>query len=217
VGFRTLASKTVPTNLEMWGEIQDRFSEEWSKRTFCSAVAISKTKAVTAGHCIQAIERSSNETTKIGSVKDGIFLCDVDGNEYVAKVLYWKFEEGKTPEEGRDYALVELVKGEFTHYAPIGNSDDLAVGDVIVIVGNSFGELKHSFSVGYLSYKMRKLAVGEFNQTDAISAGGNSGGGVFNEAGELVGILVRGGGGISLFVPINLVLEQMHNDSAKPE
>ncbi len=68
------------------------------------------------------------------------------------------------------------------------------MGDQIIVVGAPYG-LSHSLSVGWISarwqpntvYKTMPLA--EFFQTDAVINTGNSGGPIFNMAGEVIGIV----------------------------
>jgi len=94
-----------------------------------------------------------------------------------------------------DVALIRLVwKPKELKVAKIGNSDEVRVGDQIMVIGSPYG-LEHSLSVGYISHRHKgtKLAGGtnftEFFQTDAAINKGNSGGPMFNMKGEVVGIV----------------------------
>jgi serine protease Do len=80
--------------------------------------------------------------------------------------------------------------------ATIGSSDDLALGDQIVAIGNALG-YGQSVTAGYVSAKNRSLELSDgtntFTSTDLIQIdaainSGNSGGALFNMKGELVGI-----------------------------
>ena len=80
--------------------------------------------------------------------------------------------------------------------ATIGSSDDLALGDQIVAIGNALG-YGQSVTAGYVSAKNRTLELSDgtntFTSTDLIQIdaainSGNSGGALFNMKGELVGI-----------------------------
>jgi S1-C subfamily serine protease len=96
---------------------------------------------------------------------------------------------------------------------PIGDSDDLAVGDFIVAVGNPFG-LEGTATAGIVSGQMRSDVGFEifesFIQIDAAINTGNSGGAVVNMKGELVGINTTKAGtpdqnlGIAFAIPINM-------------
>jgi serine protease Do len=71
-----------------------------------------------------------------------------------------------------------------------GNSDALRVGDWVLAIGNPFG-LGGSVSLGIVSARNRDINAGpydDFIQTDAAINKGNSGGPLFNLAGEVVGI-----------------------------
>jgi len=97
---------------------------------------------------------------------------------------------------------------------PLGRSDQLQVGDVVLAIGNSAG-LGQTVTQGIVSAKGRSqlgLALLEnFIQTDAAINPGNSGGALITANGELIGIntavLSREQGieGIGFAIPVNLV------------
>jgi serine protease Do len=99
---------------------------------------------------------------------------------------------------------------------PLGDSDEIEVGDWVVAIGNPFG-LSHTVSAGILSAKGRTREdvkgldpSGYFNflQTDASINPGNSGGPLLNLRGEVVGInaAVRANANsIGFAIPINMV------------
>tara|TARA_R110001606_G_scaffold305381_1_gene452692 strand:- start:295 stop:1419 length:1125 start_codon:yes stop_codon:yes gene_type:complete len=104
-------------------------------------------------------------------------------------------------------AYVELPAVKF------GSSDSMRVGDEVVAMGNPFG-LGGTVTTGIVSAKSRNINSGpydDFIQTDAAINRGNSGGPLFNNAGEVIGvntaILSPGGGsvGIGFSVPSDLV------------
>jgi serine protease Do len=78
--------------------------------------------------------------------------------------------------------------------ARLGDSDAVRVGDQILIVGAPYG-LSHSMSAGWISAKWpansvyHSMPLAEFLQTDATINTGNSGGPMFNMAGEVIGIV----------------------------
>jgi S1-C subfamily serine protease len=98
--------------------------------------------------------------------------------------------------------------------SPMANSDAVQVGDEVIIVGAPYG-LSHSLSVGYISARWapntvyRTMPLAEFFQTDATINTGNSGGPMFNMAGEVIGIvshnISKGGGseGLGFVVTLN--------------
>jgi S1-C subfamily serine protease len=98
--------------------------------------------------------------------------------------------------------------------ASLADSDSVRVGDQIIIVGAPYG-LSHSMSVGWISARWpansvyRALPLAEFLQTDATINTGNSGGPMFNTAGEVIGIvshnISKSGGseGLGFVITIN--------------
>jgi S1-C subfamily serine protease len=78
--------------------------------------------------------------------------------------------------------------------AKLGDSDKVEVGDQIFVVGAPHG-ISYTLTVGYISARRRPntvysgLSLAEFFQTDAAINQGNSGGPMFNMAGEIVGIV----------------------------
>lgn len=92
-----------------------------------------------------------------------------------------------------DLALIKIDGDEFP-VVPMGNSDDLKLGEWVLAVGNPFN-LTSSVTAGVVSAKSRKIGIYEggesiesFIQTDAAINMGNSGGALVNVRGELVGI-----------------------------
>lgn len=106
----------------------------------------------------------------------------------------------------------------------LGDSDDLAIGQTVLAIGNALGELENSVSVGVVSGLSRTLTarglggseiLREVIQTDAAINPGNSGGPLINLSGEVIGINVAravGVDNIGFSVPINRIknaLEQV--------
>lgn len=74
----------------------------------------------------------------------------------------------------------------------IGNSDEVEVGDPVVVIGNALGE-GQSVTVGYISALNRTIVISNRTYenlflTDAAINSGNSGGALINAKGELIGI-----------------------------
>lgn len=97
---------------------------------------------------------------------------------------------------------------------PMGRSDELRAGDVVLAIGNPFG-LSQTVTQGIVSATGRgRLGVTDFEdfiQTDAAINFGNSGGALINAQGELIGINTAvlaqnlGTDGISFAIPVNMV------------
>lgn len=106
----------------------------------------------------------------------------MDDRKFMAKVI------------GRDARTdLALLKVEATDLPvlPLGDSDKLEVGELVLAIGNPFG-LEHSVSLGIVNRKGRALGgAGGFDdyiQTDASVNPGNSGGPLLNMRGEVIGI-----------------------------
>jgi S1-C subfamily serine protease len=97
---------------------------------------------------------------------------------------------------------------------PMGRSNELRAGDVVLAIGNPFG-LSQTVTQGIVSATGRgRLGVTDFEdfiQTDAAINFGNSGGALINADGELIGINTAvlaqtlGTDGISFAIPVNMV------------
>ena len=107
-------------------------------------------------------------------------------------------------------------------YVTLGDSDSLQVGELAVAIGNPFGELAGSVTVGVISALDREISINNstYNllQTDASINSGNSGGPLVNSYGEVIGITnakVSEGEGIGFAIPINdikTVIEDLINN-----
>jgi S1-C subfamily serine protease len=131
-----------------------------------------------------------------------------DGDMLDAKVV------GRDP--STDVALLEVdpPEGGLTPL-PLGDSDEVEVGDPAVAIGNPFG-LDRTATAGIVSAVQREIrapngfTISDAIQTDAPINPGNSGGPLFDAAGRVIGINSQieapGGGGnvgIGFAVPIN--------------
>ena len=113
---------------------------------------------------------------------------------------------------------IAVLKIDATGLTPavIGDSDALAVGEVAVAVGNPLGTLSNTVTDGVVSALNRQVTVQDNDmtliQTDASISPGNSGGGLFNGNGELIGIVNAKSSssdaeGLGFAIPINTAME----------
>jgi Do/DeqQ family serine protease len=143
---------------------------------------------------------------------DRVVVTLRDGRELAAEL------RGSDPET--DIALLRVEASGLVDI-PFADSDALAVGDLVVAIGNPFG-LGQTVTSGIISALGRGgIGAGryeDFIQTDAPINPGNSGGALVNSKGELVGIntaiLAPSGGnvGIGFAVPANMaraVMDQL--------
>ncbi|MCF8483350.1 MAG: DegQ family serine endoprotease [Rhodospirillum sp.] len=116
-------------------------------------------------------------------------------------------------DEKTDVALLKVEPKEpLAAAVPWGDSDAARVGDWVVAIGNPFG-LGGTVTAGIISAKTRDINAGPYDsfiQTDASINKGNSGGPLFNEDGQVIGINTAifspsgGSIGIGFAVPSNL-------------
>ncbi len=136
---------------------------------------------------------------------DEITVIFTDGTELEATLIG---TDSKT-----DIALLKVEPEEPLAFVSFGDSETARVGDWVLAIGNPFG-LGGSVSAGIISARNRRIDAGpydDFIQTDAAINRGNSGGPLFNMAGEVIGvntaIISPSGGsiGIGFSVPSNIV------------
>ena len=125
----------------------------------------------------------------------------LDQRKFPAKVV------GK--DSRTDLALLKIEAPADLPAIPLGDSDALEVGELVLAVGNPFG-LGHSISMGIVSRKGPGLRPGgpfeDYIQTDASINPGNSGGPLVNSRGEAVGVVtaVIPNRRVGFAIPINL-------------
>ena len=118
-------------------------------------------------------------------------------------------------DEDNDIALLKI---EATGLSPatFGNSSNLVVGDYVVAIGNPLGTLGGTVTDGIISALAREVTIENKNltllQTNAQISPGNSGGGLFNAKGELIGIVNAKDSateveGIAFAIPVNKVVD----------
>ena len=116
-----------------------------------------------------------------------------DGREFEAEVI--------AADAATDTAIIKINANGLSP-AAFGDSDALVVGETALAVGNPLGELGGTVTGGIISATDRDIVLdGEIMtllQTDAAVNPGNSGGGLFNMHGELIGVVVAKSGGIDI-------------------
>jgi serine protease Do len=109
-----------------------------------------------------------------------------------------------------DLALVKVETTDTLPVLPLGDSERLAVGELVLALGHPFG-LEQTVSLGIVSRKgapLQAAAPGfDFIQTDAAVNPGNSGGPLVDMGGRVVGVntMAARNGSIGFAIPINLI------------
>ena len=96
-------------------------------------------------------------------------------------------------EQENDIAVLKVDAGNL-QTVTLGDSDALNVGENVYAIGNPLGELTFTFTGGYVSAKDRSVTMSDGTvmnmlQTDTAINNGNSGGPLFNEYGQVIGIV----------------------------
>ncbi len=135
---------------------------------------------------------------------DAITVSLIDGRELDAKLI--------GSDSATDIAVIKVEADDLTDM-PIGDSNDVRVGDFVIAIGSPYG-LTHTVTSGIVSALGRtgisRDGYEDFIQTDASINPGNSGGALVNMNGELIGInsviISRSGGnvGIGFAVPTEI-------------
>lgn len=153
----------------------------------------------TSGYIItnnHVIEGASNITVRL-----------TNGKEYNATLIG---TDSKT-----DIAVISIIpeEGDLFPAAVIGSSEKLLLGQTVIAIGNPLGKLGGTVSDGIISCLAREIAMegsGTMSllQTNAAVSPGNSGGGLFDLYGRLIGVVNakstgEGVEGISFAIPID--------------
>ena len=119
-------------------------------------------------------------------------------------------------DETADIAVLHVNSAELTPVI-LGDSDSIAVGEVVYAVGNPLGELTNTMTSGIVSALNREIRTSETQtinmfQMDAAVNTGNSGGPVYDKHGQVVGLVTakyrnEGAEGIGFAIPINDVMD----------
>ena len=177
--------KTVDVQEDPWGDFFDPFGffgNPGNGGSRKQQVQTPKREATGSGVIIS----SDGYIVTNNHVVDGADELTVtlnDNREFSARII--------GTDKQTDLALIK-VNAKNLPTLPIGNSDDLKVGEWVLAVGNPYN-LNSTVTAGIVSAKARGLGatpngIESFIQTDAAINPGNSGGALVNTRGELVGI-----------------------------
>lgn len=207
-GIGSLGINTILNGTDTFGEdkplvvnqlnYDNKYNNDYSSainKAYETVVEINSTKSSTSFYF------GRSESTSAGS---GVIISD-DGyivtNHHVIKdadKVTVKLNSGETFEakliggdSRSDLALIKIDVNNL-HYSNFVNSDELQMGDPVIAIGNPLGE-GITASTGIISSLEKELYINDVYmdliQTDASINEGNSGGGLFDMQGNIVGIV----------------------------
>lgn len=156
---------------------------------------------VTNNHVIEGCDKVYVRLTNGDTYEAAVRGTDEDGDIAVLKI---------TPQENKPLTVAKL-----------GSSKDLALGEEVIAIGNPLGELGGTVTNGIISATEREVTIEgvkmKLLQTNAAINSGNSGGGLFNLAGELIGVVnakysASGVEGLGFAIPIDAAYEKSIKD-----
>ncbi|WP_406604253.1 DegQ family serine endoprotease [Bartonella gliris] len=214
LSFAPLVKKTIPSVVNIYAARQirarspfegDPFFEQFFGR-FQNNRPLRKQSSLGSGVIVDA---RGLIVTNYHVIKDAneIKVALSDGREFASKVML--------KDEATDIAVLEIdAQGAQFPILPLGDSDTVEVGDLVLAIGNPFG-VGQTVTSGIVSAQARtRVGISDFDffiQTDAAINPGNSGGALIDMKGQLIGINTaiysRSGGsvGIGFAIPANLV------------
>jgi serine protease DegS len=188
---RLVKERLTPSLGELFGEFVPRYRQR-IERTLGSGVIVDEAGHIVTNHHVIANADSIRIQLRDGRVAD-------------AHVV------GSDPDTDLAVLKIDL---QHLPVAPLGRSDQLRVGDVVLAIGNPLG-LSQTVTHGIVSAVSRsQLGIApleDFIQTDAAINRGNSGGALVDASGNLVGINTAmvakslGVEGIGFAIPVNMV------------
>ncbi len=188
----TVAEAALPSVVEISTEavVTNNFYGQYVSEGAGSGVIISQDGYIVTNNHV--VDGASKITVRLSN-----------GDQFEAKLI------GKDSQT--DIAVVK-IEAQGLKSATYGNSEALIVGELTVAIGNPLGSLGGTVTDGIISALDREITVeGEsmtLLQTNAAVSPGNSGGGLFNSKGELIGIVnAKSTGesveGLGFAIPIN--------------
>jgi serine protease DegS len=190
---RLVTERIQPSSFDqLFGDARPRYRQRLEQSLGSGVIVDEQAHVITNHHVVATADRIRAQLA--------------DGRVAEARIV------GRDPDT--DLAVLQLDLKEDVPVMPLGHSDRVRVGDIVLAIGNPIG-LSQTVTQGIVSATGRgQLGVAtyeNFIQTDAPINVGNSGGALINANGELVGIntavLAKNLGveGIGFAIPVNLV------------
>lgn len=211
------SSSTSATNYKLTSSKTTLTTDSIVKKAENSVVSIT----VTSNSGSSGFSHTSSTTTSAGSgviIQSNGYLLTCEHVIEDASSIKVTLKSGKSytakligTDTDNDLAVLKISASGLTA-ATYGNSSKLEVGDTVVAIGNALGELSNTATTGIVSALDRQLTINNQKltllQTDASVNPGNSGGGLFDGSGNLIGIVESKSSGsdvegLGFAVPIN--------------
>ena len=191
-----------------------------------SVVSIATEAVIFNQYYGNTVESGAGSGVILGESEDGEYTYIVTNNHvvegYSTITVYMNGDDTPHPAEvcGTDWqtdiAVIRIAGGGFKA-ATVGNSTDLRLGQEVAAIGNPLGLLGGTVTDGIIGCLARTITVEGVSMTliqhSAGVSPGNSGGGLFNLYGQLIGIVnAKSSGtgveGIGYAIPIDLALDR---------
>lgn len=211
------SSSTSATNYKLTSSKTTLTTDSIVKKAENSVVSIT----VTSNSGSSGFSHTSSTTTSAGSgviIQSNGYILTCEHVIEDASSIKVTLKSGKSytaklvgTDSDNDLAVLKISATGLTA-ATYGNSSKLEVGDTVVAIGNALGELSNTATTGIVSALDRQLTINNQKltllQTDASVNPGNSGGGLFDGSGNLIGIVESKSSGsdvegLGFAVPIN--------------
>lgn len=151
----------------------------------------------------------------VGNQQAEYLVIDKDNTEYKVTDIY--------RDPVNDMAIIR-VEGLKKPALPLGDSNNIRVGESVIAIGTALGEFRHTVTTGVISGLGRMITAGDgwtqveqienVIQTDAAINPGNSGGPLINGKGQVIGVNVavsQGAENIAFSIPINVIKTSLDN------
>lgn len=185
-----MVSKTGTYGTESIGEIEIRIPDE--------NYSYANTNYIFSGYIGNLPNKTAQETA-------AAYAVTLVGGDFESDIALLKLDLNVAAKSGNKLSVDKIVKAQIPD-----NTYSTRLGETVFSIGNPTGALPGSVARGIVSYLARSVVVDEIGtmtlmQIDVSTNNGNSGGGLYNLYGELVGI-TNAGASKSLYEGINFAI-----------
>ena len=180
LSIQEISASNLSSVVEIITETEQSFFNSFIQTGAGSGVIISNDGYILTNSHV--IENANNITVRLANKEE--YIATLVGNDL------------KT-----DIAVIKIETNDLKPVI-IGDSDNLNIGDIVVAIGNPLGQLGGSVTDGIISGINREVILDNYAmnliQTNAQVNKGNSGGGLFDANGNLIGIVVAKSADVSV-------------------